>query len=185
MQKTVLLLLLLSANLLFAQDSPAEKFWEKLQSHCGEAYEGKITSRVPDGFAGKKLVMHVISCDKDTIRIPFHVGDNKSRTWVFSFENDKIKLKHDHRHQDGSKDKVTQYGGTATNTGSEDLQVFPADQYTTSLLPEASGNIWYILFNEQVFSYNLKRIGTETDFSVEFDLDKPVKTPSAPWGWKD
>jgi len=37
-------------------------------------------------------------------------------------------LKHEHRHQDGSEDKVSQYGGVTKNSGSPKLQFFPADQ---------------------------------------------------------
>lgn len=185
MQKICLVILFLLVQFLFSQESPAEKFWQNLENRCGEAYEGRITSKVPEGFGGKKLIMHIRACDENTIKIPFFVGDNKSRTWVLSFEKEKMQLKHDHRHEDGSEDRVTQYGGTATNTGSEVLQIFPADPYTAALLPEAAGNIWYISLNENTFSYNLKRIGSDTDFSVEFDLNKPVETPAAPWGWQD
>ena len=55
--------------------------------------------------------MHVRSCKDKTIRIPFFVGDDKSRTWVFTMsKSNLITLKHDHRHKDGSEDKITQYG---------------------------------------------------------------------------
>ena len=35
------------------------------------------------------------------------------------------------------------------------------------------------------FTYNLRRMGTERFFSVKFDLKMEVKTPDAPWGWKN
>ena len=72
--------------------------------------------------------MHVRNCAEKTIRIPFFVGDDKSRIWVLTYENDRIQLKHEHRHQDGSEDKVSQYGGVTKNSGSPKLQFFPADQ---------------------------------------------------------
>ncbi|WP_372920490.1 hypothetical protein [Salegentibacter sp.] len=187
MQKIyVISIFLFSLSFMQGQQSPAEKFWTKLQGHCGEAYRGTITTENPgEDFAGKELIMHVRSCDKDSIKIPFFVGEDKSRTWVLSFEEDKIKLKHDHRHADGTEDKVTQYGGIASNTGLEDLQVFPADMETAELLPAAASNVWFIGLDEDSFTYNLKRIGSNTSFSVEFDLSEPVEDPGAPWGWEE
>lgn len=165
--------------------SEAFKFWESLKKHCNKSFEGSLSSTpANDDFAGKKLVMHVRACDDNTIRIPFFVGDNKSRTWILTFENDRIQLKHDHRHEDGSEDKVTQYGGKATNSGSANIQIFPADQQTTDLLPHASTNVWWITLDDRSFSYNLRRMGSDRLFTVFFDLTKTVENPSAPWGWK-
>lgn len=172
----------------FGQEAPgAIQFWEKLQSHCGKAYEGKLAHHIDnDDFAGKTLTIFIRTCDEKTITIPFYVGDNKSRTWVLTLENERIKLKHDHRHKDGSEDKVTQYGGRSTNSGLPHLQFFPADEETAALLPYASTNVWWITLDEETFSYNLKRIGTENPaFNVSFDLTTPVETPGAPWGWED
>lgn len=180
------LFLFLGISLMYGQQSPAEKFWTQLQGHCGEAYQGTITSKNPGkDFEGKKLIMQVRSCDENSIKIPFFVGDDKSRTWVLTFVNNRIKLKHDHRHRDGSEDKITQYGGQATNTGLADLQVFPADAETAELLPAAATNVWFIGLDGDSFTYSLKRIGSNTDFSVEFDLSQPVENPGAAWGWEE
>lgn len=129
--------------------------------------------------------MHVKSCEENRIRIPFNVGDNRSRTWVLTLENDRILLKHDHRHADGSEDKVTQYGGWTPNAGSDTMQIFPADSFTSENLPHATNNVWWITINENEFTYNLRRIGSERVFTVTFDLTKEVETPLAPWGWRD
>jgi hypothetical protein len=163
----------------------SEKFWETLSAHCGKAYEGKLVTPESDPRFAGKLVMHVRSCEDGTLRIPFFVGDDRSRTWVLTMENDQIQLKHDHRHADGSEDEVTQYGGMATNTGSASTQFFPADQFTADMLPAAVGNVWWITVDETSFTYNLRRLGADTHFSVRFDLTKPVETPAAPWGWVD
>ncbi len=163
-------------------------FWANLKKHCGKSYQGEILAggKEGDGFTGQKLVMHVKSCEYNRIRIPFNVGDNLSRTWVLTLdEKNLIQLKHDHRHQDGSEDQVTQYGGKASNTGFENLQMFPADQQTSDLIGYASGNVWWITLDQKTFTYSLRRMGTERVFSVSFNLEKPIETPPSPWGWKD
>jgi hypothetical protein len=187
MKKILVVATMLFSTLIFSQEkSGAKQFWENLQKQCGKSFEGQVTEGTAnDTFRDKKLVMHVRNCDKSTIRIPFFVGDDKSRTWVLTYKNDRIQLKHDHRHEDGSEDKVTQYGGTTSNSGSATLQFFPADQQTRDLIPNASANVWWITLDETSFTYNLRRIGSDRLFTVKFDLTKEVPTPSAPWGWKD
>lgn len=161
------------------------EFWNQLKQHCGKSYSGEITAgaKEGDGFTGEKLVMHVRSCDEKTIKIPFHVGDNHSRTWVLTLQDDnRILLKHDHRNEDGSEEEITQYGGLASNTGLSGIQSFPADQFTADMLPRASNNVWWFTIDENVISYNLKVTGSDRQFSVAFDLSKEVETPPTPWG---
>ncbi len=171
----------------FAQgQAPSQKFWELLSSHCGKSYEGKLVSPDSDPRFAGKLVMHVRSCEEGRLRIPFFVGEDLSRTWVLTMDEQQlIQLKHDHRHADGSEDAVTQYGGKATNTGSSSTQFFPADSFTAAMLPAAVGNVWFITVDETSFTYNLRRLGSATLFSVRFDLTQPIDTPPAPWGWVD
>ncbi|SDG62152.1 hypothetical protein SAMN04488062_101119 [Flavobacterium omnivorum] len=187
MKKLLVTSTLLFSIFIFGQEqSGAKQFWENLQIQCGKSFEGEVKEGASnDTFRDKKLVMHVRNCDENTIRIPFFVGDDKSRTWVLTYKNDRIQLKHDHRHEDGSEDKVTQYGGTTSNSGSSTLQFFPADQETCELIPNASANVWWITLDETSFTYNLRRIGSDRLFTVKFDLTKAATTPSAPWGWKD
>lgn len=169
------------------QAAPQQAFWGEMQKLCGKAFAGTIaadSSNSPD-FAGKPLVMHVRSCEKELLRIPFFVGDDRSRTWVITRRADGLLLKHDHRHKDGKPDAVTMYGGGTSNSGSASRQVFPADEETAKLLPAAAGNVWWIeLAPGEYFTYNLRRIGTDRLFTVKFDLTKPVAAPPPPWGWK-
>ncbi len=174
--------------LLSQEMKPSEQFWNKLQTHCGKTYEGEIVSGgvAGDGFTGKKLVMHVRSCEKNNIRIPFYVGDDRSRTWVLNMNADKtIQLKHDHRNPDGTEEKSTQYGGTSSNVGLENLQMFPADAYTAQSIPKAATNVWWFTIEADHFTYNLRRVGSDRLFTVKFDLTKTIATPTAPWGTKD
>jgi len=74
-----------------------QKFWNNLKTLCQKSYEGTLVLPENDEqFSGKKLVMHARSCNDNIIKIPFFVGEDRSRTWVFKLENDRITLKHDH-----------------------------------------------------------------------------------------
>jgi hypothetical protein len=163
-----------------------DKFWEALSAYCGKAFEGELVSApANDDFAGKKLVMHVLSCNDEFILIPFNVGENRSRTWILRREGDRVELKHDHRHEDGSDDEITMYGGTSTNSGLPHIQVFPADQQTLEMIPAAATNIWWITLKDNVYTYNLRRAGSDREFSVSFDLSKEVEIPAPSWGWEE
>lgn len=163
-------------------------FWAELQKLCGRAYAGEVVATPANDttFKNKTLLMHVRACNNEAIRIPFMVGEDRSRTWIFSRRKESILLKHDHRHQDGTADSVTQYGGYTTNGGSATVQVFPADAHTVSILPAAFGNVWWVeLKPGESFTYNLRRMGTERYFSIRFNLKQTVPVPPAPWGWQD
>jgi len=168
----------------FGVEAQTDNFWNSLKNTCGKAFAGEIVHAPEnDSFRGKKLVMHVRSCEENVIKIPFFVGEDKSRTWVLTKVGDRIQLKHDHRHKDGKPDEVTMYGGTASNSGSAGRQVFPADEETQKMLPAAASNVWWIDLTKESYTYNLRRVGTERFFSIKFDLTKEVEKPEAPWGW--
>jgi len=180
----LLLLFLLAENIHAQEKNSAQIFWNNLKQHCGKAFQGTLDDSIKnDSFSGKKLIMYVWECDDRTIKIPFYVGADKSRTWVLTLEGDRIKLKHDHRHEDGSEDSITQYGGLSTNSGLKGLQFFPADKETAKLIPAAATNVWWMTLSEDTFSYNLKRLGSDrAQFTVSFDLNKPIGIPGTPWG---
>ncbi len=163
-----------------------DQFWKKLKEHCGKTFEGTVTSGATanDGFSGKRLVMHVLSCSGSQLLIPFNVGENRSRTWILTKVKDRIELKHDHRNEDGTNDAVTMYGGTTTNSGLPGMAVFPADQLTATTIPAAATNVWWITINNTTFTYNLRRIGSDRLFTVTFDITKPIEKPLPSWGWE-
>ena len=171
--------------------APADAFMAALASHCGQAFAGKVRIDVPEApdsaFAGKPLVMHVRECGAGGIRIPFHVGQDRSRTWVITRTAAGLRLKHDHRHQDGSPDESTMYGGDTAGAGTALRQSFPVDAESIAAfgrlgMPASVTNTWAIevLPGEQ-FVYELSRPGGRL-FQVEFDLSRPVPLPPAPWG---
>jgi hypothetical protein len=170
---------------------PADSFMARIAQHCGQAYAGRVAVNEPPGdddpFAGKDLVMHVRDCRDDEIRIPFHVGDDRSRTWIITRTYDGIRLKHDHRHEDGSEDAVTLYGGETAADGTESRQEFPVDKQSVRLFEERGltaslNNVWALEIEpDERFVYELARPGTERLFRVEFDLETPVAEPPPSW----
>lgn len=170
---------------------PQDRFWDNLSALCGRAYEGKVAANAggapgPDPFDGKKLVMHVRRCSETEIRVPFHVGEDRSRTWVFTRSAAGLRLKHDHRHRDGSDDKATMYGGDTVERGAADRQSFPADESSRAMfvrdgIPQSAANIWVVgLVTGRTYGYGLNRPGRE--FRVDFDLTRDVPAPPPPWG---
>ena len=177
--------------------SPADAFLAALATHCGQAFAGRIVANEPvtgqpDAFEGKALIMHVRGCDNPTeeLRVPFHVGDDHSRTWVITRTDGGLRLKHDHRHADGSEDVQTQYGGDTVSAGTAIRQEFPVDAYSVALferegLQQSTANTWALEVEPgQRFLYELSRPSGRL-FKVEFDLTQPVALPPAPWGSAD
>lgn len=170
--------------------STHDQFFDAIKAHCGKAYEGTITidNASSDAFANKKLIMHVRRCTETQLQVPFHVGDDHSRTWVITKTGSGLSLKHDHRHSDGTEDTLTQYGGHTIDAGWAQVQSFPADQFSKEMfveqgIPQSNGNTWQMYIYPERFTYRLIRQGRE--FRVDFDLTKPVELPPTPWGYSD
>ena len=172
--------------------APADAFMANLRTLCGKAHAGRVVIDTPpspgnNAFAGKALVMHVRDCSADTIRIPFHVGDDRSRTWVITRTAAGVRLKHDHRHADGSPDAVTLYGGDSRVAGSATRQAFPVDAESIAMfgregLAASVNNTWAIEIEPGTrFVYALSRPGGRL-FRVEFDLGNAVPLPPPAWG---
>ena len=167
------------------QAAPQHAFWNSLQRLCGQAFRGRLTegNASDSTFRRAELVMHVRRCAPTEIRIPFHADSDRSRTWVLTRVAGGLRLKHDHRHPDGSEDPITQYGGDTHSPGSATRQEFVADAHTATLIPAARANVWTVEVEPGArFAYALRREGTDRRFRVEFDLTAPVPAPPAPWG---
>ena len=167
-----------------------DAFFEAVSALCGRAFTGSVTidNAQSSAFANEKLVMHVRRCDERQLQIPFHVGQDSSRTWLITKTGSGLSLKHDHRHSDGTEDTLTQYGGHTIDAGWAQAQSFPADQYSKELfvenaIPQSVGNTWQMYMYPDRFTYRLIRQGRE--FRVDFDLTNPVDAPAAPWGYED
>ena len=179
---------------------PADAFMAAIARHCGQAFAGRIVANTPktgapDAFEGKTLVMHVRGCDDPTrqLQIPFHVGDDRSRTWVLTRTASGLRLKHDHRHADGKPDVQTMYGGDTARSGTAVRQEFPVDSESIALFGRlgrsvSTENTWAMEIHPRMFAYELARPRSALNpegrmFRVEFDLTRPVALPPTPWGW--
>jgi len=171
-----------------AKDTNQAIFWNQMISNCGKSFKGTVVE-VPDTdtiFRGKELTIHIRSCEENRIRIPFLVGTNRSRTFILRRFENKLEWKHDHRHEDGKPEELTMYGGSTSNSGSANMQIFPADQQSAQIRPAGIGNVWWVEIEPgKSLTYNVRRVGANRLYSFKFDLTKPVQAPPAPWGWMD
>jgi hypothetical protein len=181
-------------------DNASNRFFAQISAHCGKAYAGRlVSSEAPDtDMMGVPMTMHVRSCSESEIRIPFHVGKgdggwDRSRTWIISRTSNGLRLKHDHRHEDGIEDKLTMYGGDTKSEGTASRQEFLVDEESIALfrregLERSVTNVWAVEISptkdpKRVFAYELRRTGENARFfRVEFDLTKPIEAPPSPWG---
>ncbi|MEE8294722.1 MAG: hypothetical protein V3R64_03335, partial [Sphingomonadales bacterium] len=132
--------------------------FEALSELCGKKFKGKVTESndSDETWRKSKIVIYVKDCNENEIRIPLSVGKDTSRTWIFTLTGKGFDLtfKHDHRHEDGTPDEITMYGGTTGLFGfMEDFNAyivpFQADDFSKAMflehgLDESVQNTWTI-----------------------------------------
>lgn len=185
-----------------------EAFWRALANHCGKAYAGRLVSqdaRDAD-MRGRAMIAHWADCTPDRIAIAFHIEDadgsgwDRSRTWLVTRtppneSGTGLRLEHDHRHEDGSEDAVTHYGGDTLSAGTARIQDFPVDAFSIALfgregLDASLTNVWRIEIDPAGtpgarFAYQLTRRNDPTRlFRAEFDAGDEAEVPEAAWGWE-
>lgn len=164
-----------------AADGSQDEFFAALKTFCGQTHTGKVTSEdeVDADWRKEILVVGPITCEKNKIKMPLAVGTNTSRTWIVTKNADKLTLKHDHRHKDGSPDSVTNYGGTTEGDGTPQRQEFPVDDFSIDLfiregLAASVTNTWaFEAVPGERLAYELSRPpvdGKRRFFRAEFDL---------------
>lgn len=135
-------------------------FMSTLQGMCGQRFEGAQAYAIDpnNAFEGKKISTQVV-CTPAGVRMPVQVGEDRSRTWIFTRPAAGLELRHDHRHPDGTPDAVTMYGGMAQAGGTARSQSFLADAHTAKLVPGAETNLWTVSLSEDgnVLRYRLER----------------------------
>ena len=177
--KTSLVAILFSGSVQAAETH--DTFFDNLSALCGQKFQAEVVegNASDDTWRNSVIIMDVANCSDDRIAIPLSVGSDASRTWIITKTGQGLTLKHDHRHEDGTPDAVTLYGGTTAASGSATNQEFPADAYSKALFNEngldvSVNNTWVLMINAEKggFSYRLQRPGRT--FQIDFDLAKPV-----------
>lgn len=165
-------------------------FMQQFQPYCGQAFRATIVQdNQPSPAWDHPLVVHIRDCEDNVVRMPLHVGDDRSRTWVLTQHPGYIDFQHIHLHEDGSADAVSPYGGQTLASGSATIQAFPVDDASKALFIEngldvSVANTWTIQFvDAQTMSYKLSRPGRI--FEVQVDLSQPIDLPPPAWGYHD
>jgi hypothetical protein len=161
-----------------------EEFWSNLAHHCGQTFEGELIERPdPDpNFEGDEVMtVHFRGCGENRLAIPFHVDDNRSRTWLLTRTTAGLDLRHDHRHEDGSPEPSTWYGAHTPDAGSANRQ-----EFIRAGLEEGEPRTgWAIeIVPDERYTYGTVRDG-EWRYRIDFDLTTPVDEAPAPWGHEE
>ena len=185
--KTLALIALASLALTGCATAPAaapsaqDAFFANLTALCGQKFEGRVTTTdaADADFRSQRLVMHVRDCSPTEIRIPFAVGDNRTRTWVITRTGQGLRLKHDHRDPvDGHTHTLHWYGGDTTNAGTAERQEFPVDAESIALFNAnnaavSTTNVWAVEVHPgRSYVYELSR--PNRLLRVEFDTTRPL-----------
>lgn len=172
-----------------AKNNAQMEFMAAFEPYCGKAYAAKVVhDSLPSEAWQKPLVVHIRDCEEGVIRMPLHVGEDRSRTWVLTLHEDFIDFQHIHLHEDGSPDTVSPYGGQTSDAGTATAQSFPADEASKALflangLDVSVDNTWSISFpDNQTMGYRLSRPGRL--FEVHVDLSQPIPLPPPAWGYQ-
>lgn len=175
-------------------ESPQQQFMAAFKPYCGQAFSATIVAdNQPSPAWDHPLVVHIRDCEANTIRMPLHVGDDRSRTWVLTRQQTQqqevIDFQHYHLHEDGSADAVSPYGGQTVQAGSASKQAFPVDEASKALfvangLDVSTTNTWTFEFvDASTLSYQLSRPGRL--FEVHIDLSQPIPVPPPAWGYQE
>lgn len=182
----VSLLCVLLGSQAWAEDVDARgKFFETLKALDGQTFEGEtdlIVGKANDEMADARLIVRFQDWGPDELRVPFQVDDNFSRTWILTRTDKGLLLKHDHRHEDGTPDEVTSYGGWATDSGTAHQQFFLADAETRELFPHADDTAGWTLElqpEEGRLLYYVSNKG-EVRYRAVFDISSARATEDKP-----
>lgn len=150
-------------------------FFENLRALCGQTFGGRtILAPITDEtFEPARLFMVVEECDGDEIRVPFIVGGDDSRTWVFQIRDDGLTFYHEHLRPDGTPHEISGFGGRASPDGTEIFQSFP-DFWATDETPAAEHRIWRLQIDREndLFVYYLDR-GGRPAYRLIFYMGEP------------
>ena len=160
--------------------APQDAFFARLTALCGQSFAGRLvtTDAADADLAGQPMRMTVRDCSAREIRIPFQIGEDRSRTWFVTRTATGLTLKHDHRDPQGQPEGWHWYGGDTESAGTAQRQVFPVDQesidqFNAGDAAVSTTNVWAMEVHPgRTFAYELRRANRH--FRVEFDLTRPL-----------
>ena len=160
---------------------PQDAFMARLNALCGQKFEGRVVTDDPADatFRENRLLMHVRDCSAGEVGIPFAVGEDRSRRWIVTRTAAGLRLKHDHRDEQGVVHGYHMYGGDTAAAGTAARQEFPVDresidQFVAGGAQVSTTNVWAMeVHPARMFAYELRRPGGRF-MRVEFDLTRPV-----------
>ena len=168
--------------------NPQHVFFDRFLGYCGQSFAAHIVEDdQPSDAWNQPLVVHIRDCETDTLRMPLHVGEDRSRTWMLQRTEKGLNFQHIHLHEDGSADAVSPYGGHTAENGTESLQSFPVDAASKTLFEQnglavSTQNTWRLGFpSADTMSYELTR--PNRSFIVHVDLSQPIAEPPPAWGY--
>lgn len=151
-----------------AQDA----FFENLRGLCGQTFGGRtiLAPTTDETFQPARLYMVVEECGENEIRVPFIVGEDASRTWVFQRGDEGLTFFHEHLQADGTEYENSGFGGNASDDGTATFQSFP-DFWATADTPPAEHRIWRMRIDAEndLFVYYLDR-GGEPAYRLVFHM---------------
>jgi hypothetical protein len=161
-----------------------DAFMANLARQCGYTFRGRVLNAPDDDTtfaADPPLVMHIRECTEDEVRIPVFVGDDRSRTWIFSRTGGGVDLRHDHRHADGRSEPVTFYGAFVVDTP---IAVVPpsATRHEFKRVQDDMISGWVVeIVPGEHYTYGTQRNGMWRH-RFQFDLSEAVAPMPDPWG---
>ncbi len=165
-----------------------DTYWTNFQVHCGRAFPGRLAVEPPgdDMLSGDELlVAHFRDCTDREMKIAFHIERDggaswdRSRTWVLRRIGNQIELRHDHRHEDGTADESSWYGGFTQTPGTANRHEF---EFIDAAPMPGVWRGWRLEIEPNVrYRYGTVRDG-EWRWRVDFDLSSSIALPPPAWG---
>jgi hypothetical protein len=154
-----------------------QEFFDELRALCGQSFAGE-SIEAPAGdtlYTGRRMVMEVRECSEERVVIPVRVGEDRSRTWVVTRGENALSLTHIHRHDDGTEDDNSRYGGFTVTPGERWRQDFPADSFSVRMVPGRATQTWTLEIRPgHLLDYSLHRTATDLRYRFRFDLSRPL-----------
>ena len=152
-----------------SNNTPQDIFFTSLKTFCGQYLLGRVVSDDEIDADWRKQVLGVgpVSCQENEIKLPLTVGVDSSRIWIITKNKDSLTLKHDHRHDDGTPNLISHYGGTTKTIGTESRQEFPVDPFSIDLfrregLEASTSNTWaFEVIPDTSIAYELSRLAVD------------------------